>query len=76
LIFTVLNSVISLFSIILICVLSDKKDIINSEINNGLINILLMITLTFMILTSFTSIYDDYIKSNVLKAFYYSIIIS
>lgn len=71
---TVTNAVISLFLIMLVGVYGSKKGIITSEINNGLINILLNIALPFMVITSFMFTFDESIKSNVIKAFYYSLI--
>jgi len=73
LITTLLNSIISLFLIILIGVLCGKKNIISDEVNNGLINILLMITLPSMIITSFMNNNDISIKGNTIKAFYLGI---
>ena len=71
---TVLNSVISLFLIMVVGVYGSKRNIITQEINNGLINFLLNITLPFMVISSFTFSFDMSIKSNVVKGFYYSII--
>lgn len=71
---TVINSVISLFLIMLVGVYGSKKGIITLEINNGLINILLNIALPFMVISSFMFKFDESIKSNVIKAFYYSLI--
>lgn len=71
---TVLNSVISLFLIMLVGVYGSKKGIITQELNNGLINFLLNITLPLMVVSSFTFSFDMSIKSNVIKGFYYSII--
>jgi len=68
-----LNSIISLFLIILIGVLCGKKNIISDEVNNGLINILLKITLPAMIITSFMNNNDISIKGNTIKAFYLGI---
>ena len=70
----ILNSVISLFIMILVGVYGSKKNIINSELNNGLTDILIQIALPFMIVSSFIFTYDDSIKSNIIKTFYYSLI--
>lgn len=71
---TVVSSVIALFLIILIGIYASKKNIITTEINKGLIDILVNITLPLLILSSFMTSFDDRIKDNVYKAFYYSII--
>lgn len=68
----VLNKVISLFLIMLIGVYGSKKKIITEEVNKGLTNILINITLPIMVISSFIFDYDEEIKKNVIKAFYYS----
>lgn len=70
---TITESVISLFIIILVGVYGSKKKIITPELNKGLTDILIKIALPFMIVSSFMFTYDDSIKSNVLKTFYYSL---
>lgn len=67
------ESVFSLFIIILVGVYGSKRKIITSELNKGLTDILIKIALPFMIISSFMFTYDDTIKSNVLKTFYYSL---
>jgi hypothetical protein len=67
------ESVISLFIIILVGVYGSKKNIITPQINKGLTDILIKIALPFMIVSSFIFTYDDTIKTNVLKTFYYSL---
>jgi len=69
----ILQSIVSLFIMILVGVYSSKKNIISAQTNNGLIKILIHITLPFMIFSSFFFTYDDNIKSNIIKTFYYSI---
>jgi len=71
---TLIDSVISLFIMILVGVYGSKKEIITSEINKGLINILVQIALPFMIVSSFIFTYDDTIKSNIINTFYYSLL--
>lgn len=71
--YVIIESVISLFLIILVGVYGAKKKIITPQINKGLIDILIQITLPLMILSSFIFTYDDAIKSNAIKTFYYSI---
>ena len=68
----IINKVISLFLIILVGVYGSKKKIINEEVNKGLSSILLNITLPIMIISSFLIKYDEEMKSNVIKAFFYS----
>lgn len=67
------QSVVSLFIIILVGVYGSRKKIITPELNKGLTDILIKIALPFMIVSSFMFTYDDTIKPNVLKTFYYSI---
>ncbi len=70
----IIDSVFSLFIMILVGVYGSKKKIITSEMNKGLTDILIQIALPFMIAASFIFTYDDTIKSNVIKTFYYSLI--
>lgn len=70
----IIESVFSLFIIILVGVYGSKKKIITAEINKGLTDILIKTALPFMIVSSFIFTYDNTIKSNVIKAFYYSFI--
>lgn len=68
----VIKGVISLFLIMLVGVYASKKNIITPEINNGLTKILLKITVPMLIITSFNFSYNDELKTNVVKSFYYS----
>lgn len=68
----VINGVISLFLIMLVGVYGSKKKIITSEINKGLTEILLKITLPLMIVSSFVFEFDESMKKNISKAFVYS----
>lgn len=70
----IIESVTSLFIIILVGVYGSKKKIITQKTNKALIDILIQIALPFMILSSFIFRYDDSIKANIIKTFYYSII--
>lgn len=70
----IINSVLSLFIIMLIGVYGNRKKIITEDINKGLTEILLRIALPILIVSSFIITYDDRIKENVIKAFYYSFI--
>ena len=71
---TVLKNIISLFLIMLVGAVGRKRNIITPDINKGMIEILLRILLPFMIVSSFAFSYDDQIKTNVVKAFYFSFI--
>jgi predicted permease len=73
-VYVIFESVLSLFFMILVGVYGSKRKIITTAINKGFIDILIQIALPFMILSSFIYTYDDTIKSNVFKTFYYSII--
>lgn len=70
---TIIDSVFSLFIMILVGVYGSKRKIITPKINKGLTNILIQIALPFMIVNSFIFTYDDTIKSNVINTFYYSL---
>ncbi|AKL95159.1 permease [Clostridium aceticum] len=70
----IIESVISLFIIILVGVYGSKKKIITAETNKKLVDILIQIALPFMIVSSFIYTYDPTIKSNVIKTFYYCIL--
>ncbi len=72
---TVSQSVISLFLIMLLGFYGGKRKIITNEINKGLTEMLLQIILPLMILSSFAFTYNDSIKINILKTFYYSIFV-
>lgn len=72
---TIMKSVISLFLIMLIGVYGGKRGIINSGVSKGLTDILLEIALPCMIISSFSFPYDEGVKSNVFKTFYYSFIV-
>ena len=71
-VYIIFESVLSLFFMILIGVYGCKRKIITAAINKGLIDILIQLALPCMILSSFIYTYDDTIKTNVLKTFYYS----
>lgn len=69
----IIDSVISLFLMILIGAACAKKKIITEQLNKGLVDILLRVTLPMMILSSFIFTFDESIKANVLRSFYYSL---
>ncbi len=71
---SIIESVISLFIMILVGVYGNKKKIISTEMTKGLTDILIEIALPIMIVTSFIFTYDNTIKSNLVSTFYYSIV--
>jgi malate permease and related proteins len=71
----IIESVLSLFFMILVGVYACKQKIITPVLNKGLIDILMQIALPFMILSSFIYTYDETIQSNVYQTLYYSIIV-
>lgn len=68
----IVNGVISLFLIILVGVYAAKKRIITKEINKGLTNILLKITLPCLVVSSFIFDLSDELKDNIIRCFIYS----
>ena len=68
----IVNGVISLFLIILVEVYAAKKRIITKEINKGLTNILLKITLPCLVVSSFIFDLSDELKDNIIRCFIYS----
>ena len=66
------NGVKSLFLIILVGVYAAKKRIITKEINKGLTNILLKITLPCLVVSSFIFDLSDELKDNIIRCFIYS----
>ena len=70
----VMINVASLFLIMLIGVLAFKKKIISDEIQIGLANILLKITLPLLVVTSFGVEFEEGIGEKVIQCFFYSIL--
>lgn len=68
----VINGVISLFLIMLLGVYGSKKNIITNEINKGLTEILLRITLPLMIVSSFVFTFNETMQKNITKTFIYA----
>lgn len=68
----IVNGIISLFLIILVGVYAAKKRIITKEINKGLTNILLKITLPCLVVSSFIFDLSDELKDNIIRCFIYS----
>jgi malate permease and related proteins len=71
----IVNQVIILFLIMIVGYFARKKDIINSEVNKGLSELLLNITLPFMIVASFNYSFSKDMLNKALTLFVYSIII-
>jgi predicted permease len=69
----IIDSIFSLFIIMLVGLYGARRKIITAQINKGLIDILIRIALPFLVLSSFILTYDDAIKSNVIKTYFYSI---
>lgn len=70
----VIESIVSLFIMILVGIYARRRNIITDEMNRGLIDILIQIALPFMIFSSFLHTYDSTIKTNVIKTVVYSLI--
>lgn len=68
----ILNSVISVFLIIVVGIYGSNKKIITEECKKGLTNILLRITLPLMVIVSFSIQFGEDSTSNIIKAFLYS----
>lgn len=68
----IIESVGSLFTIIMVGLFAGKKKIITESMNKGLVDILILIALPCMIFSSFLFTYDGNIKSNLAKTFIYS----
>ena len=69
----VIESIASLFIMIMVGIYARRRKIITDEMNKGLVNILIQIALPFMILSSFLHTYDNTIKANVVRAVFYSL---
>ena len=67
-----LEGIISLFLIISVGVYASKKNIITKEINKGLTDLLLNITLPLLIISSFNLKFSDEIKTNIIICTLYS----
>ncbi len=70
----VTNSVVSLFLIMMVGVFSYRMGIITNEVNRGINNILVKISLPMLILSSFMTTFEDNMMDNVKMAFLYSIV--
>lgn len=70
----IIETVVSLFTIILVGLYAGKSQIIDKDLNKGLTDVLIKIALPFMIISSFIFTYDEGIKENVIKTFYYSFV--
>lgn len=69
----VIREVISVFLIIAAGIAAQRKKIITEEINKGLTQLLLKITLPALVISSFNISFSDEIKFNILKCFIYSL---
>ena len=69
-----LKGIISLFLIIAVGVYASKKNIITNEMNKGLSNLLINVTMPLLIISSFNMTINDQLKSNIIKCFIYSFI--
>ena len=69
----VLNSIISLFIMIMAGLYGHRREILSEEINKGLINILIQIALPCMVFCSFLNTYGSEVKENVIKTVWYSL---
>ncbi|QGU94870.1 AEC family transporter [Clostridium bovifaecis] len=72
---SVFNTVIILFIIMCAGFYGRRKNIISEELNKGLTEVLLRITLPMMIITSFTHTYSKNLGSSMIKLVIYSIVI-
>jgi predicted permease len=70
----ILNQVIVLFLIMVVGYFARKRNIINSQVNKGLSELLLRITLPFMIVASFNYSYSKDMLYNAFILFIYSMI--
>lgn len=68
----IVDSVISLFIMIVVGAYSTRKGVITTKTKEGLVNVLIEIALPFMIFSSFIFNYDESIGANVLRTFFYS----
>ena len=71
----IVNGVISLFLIMLLGVYGSKRKIITPQINKGLTNVLLEITLPCLVISSFIFDMNEELKNNIVKCFIYSPIV-
>ncbi|GAA0181643.1 AEC family transporter [Clostridium sediminicola] len=70
----IINQVLVLFFIMLVGYYGKKRNIINEEINKGLSQILLRITLPLLIISSFNFTYSDELIGNIIIVFFVSLI--
>lgn len=71
----IMNNVISLFLIILVGVYGVKRNIISKEIQDGLIDLLMDITLPLLVINSFSMSFDGEMKGNLWRCLLYSALI-
>jgi len=74
--FDVVNQVLILFVIIFIGIIAKKKDYLSKEINKGISNILVDITLPLLVISSYTAKYSKAMINDVGKVFMLSMLIN
>lgn len=70
----IINQVLVLFFIMIVGYYGKKRNIINEEINRGLSQILLRITLPLLIISSFNFTYSDELVGNITIVFFVSLL--
>ena len=70
----IINQVLVLFFIMIVGYYGKKRNIINEEINRGLSQILLRITLPLLIISSFNFTYSDELVGNITVVFFVSLV--
>ena len=74
--FDVVNQVLILFIVIFIGIIAKKKNYLSKEVNKGLSDILVNITLPLLVVSSFTAKYTKDMLNNVGKVFIFSMLIN
>ena len=74
--FDVVNQVLVLFIIIFIGIVAKKKNYLSKEVNKGLSNILVNITLPLLVVSSFTEKYSKDMLIDIGKVFIFSMLIN
>jgi malate permease and related proteins len=72
----VVNQVLILFIVIIIGIIAKKKNYLSKEVNKGLSDILLNITLPLLVVSSFTAKYSKDMFINIGKVFIFSMLIN
>ncbi|MBC8061772.1 MAG: AEC family transporter [Clostridiaceae bacterium] len=74
--FDVVNQVLILFIVIFIGIIARKKNYLSKEVNKGLSEILVNITLPLLVISSFTFKYSEDMLINIGKVFIFSMLIN